>query len=91
MEYSYRQKALKDLQSVTKRVDALVTELNIDSSLLPTDAIETFCKNAAHIKLIQYRSIKEEQEHPQVAKIGKQQNSDQKEGGRKAERSTFAP
>lgn len=78
MEYSYRQKALKDLQSVTERVDALVTKLNIDSSLLPADAIETFCKNAAHIKLIQYRSIKEEHEHPHVAKIGKHNQGSKK-------------
>ncbi|KAI8343276.1 ThiF family protein [Chlamydoabsidia padenii] len=77
LQNAYREKALDDLHSVTRRVDALLTEHNIDTSHLPADAIETFCKNAAHIKLIHYRTIKEELEQPQTVKIENLLTSDE--------------
>ncbi|KAG1171842.1 hypothetical protein G6F70_006701 [Rhizopus microsporus] len=50
----YRQKALSDLNAVKKRVNDI---LDGDETVISDEVIETFCKNAGHIKVIQYRSI----------------------------------
>ncbi|KAI8092661.1 ThiF family protein [Halteromyces radiatus] len=69
LQNAYRQKALEDLKNVTLRVDALLNKLDIPKDLLPNDAIDTFCKNAGHVKLIQFRSINEEIQQPRATKI----------------------
>ncbi|KAI9300499.1 NEDD8-activating enzyme E1 regulatory subunit [Cunninghamella echinulata] len=55
----YRQKAKEDLDAVIERVNSLLEEYHIPSEHVPKEAIESFCKNAAHVKMIKYRSIKE--------------------------------
>jgi amyloid beta precursor protein binding protein 1 len=54
--FSYREKALGDLEAVTKRVKALTEGSEFD---IPTQTIESFCKNAASIKVVQYNTLKE--------------------------------
>ncbi|CAO3679909.1 unnamed protein product [Rhizopus stolonifer] len=48
----YRQKALADLDAVKKRAQDL---LNGSELIISEEIIQTFCKNAGHIKVIQYR------------------------------------
>ncbi|CAO3615632.1 unnamed protein product [Cunninghamella echinulata] len=55
----YRQKAKEDLDAVIERVNSLLEEYHIPSEHVPKEAIESFCKNAAHVKMIKYRNIKE--------------------------------
>ncbi|CAO3609377.1 unnamed protein product [Cunninghamella blakesleeana] len=55
----YRQKAKEDLDAVSKRVASLLEDYNIPSENVPKEAIESFCKNAAYVKMIKYRSIME--------------------------------
>lgn len=61
----YRQKALSDLSAVKKRVNDI---LDGDETVISDEVIETFCKNAGHIKVIQYRSISSH--YKQADKIG---------------------
>lgn len=62
----YRQKALADLDAVKKRAQDL---LNGSESIISEEIIQTFCKNAGHIKVIQYRPFSKHYE--QANKIGK--------------------
>ncbi|CAO3595125.1 unnamed protein product [Absidia cylindrospora] len=77
LQNAYRQKALEDLQHITQRVNVLLDKFNIENETLPPDAIETFCKNAAHIKLIDYRSIREELEQPKLDLLENMLTSDE--------------
>lgn len=61
----YRQKALSDLSAVKKRVNDI---LDGDETVISDEVIETFCKNAGHIKVIQYRLISSH--YKQADKIG---------------------
>ncbi|KAI9243996.1 amyloid beta precursor protein binding protein 1 [Phascolomyces articulosus] len=56
----YRKKALADLDSVKERVKSLLQEYNIPLDNIPESVIEVYCKNAATIKVIRYRTLREE-------------------------------
>ncbi|KAF7728828.1 NEDD8-activating enzyme E1 regulatory subunit [Apophysomyces ossiformis] len=52
--------AQEDLLAVTTRVKDILQSLGSDTDVVPTETIQSFCKNAAYVKLLKYRSIKEE-------------------------------
>ncbi|CDS08456.1 hypothetical protein LRAMOSA09818 [Lichtheimia ramosa] len=56
----YRQKALSDLDAVKSRVRNLLREIDMPEDTVPDKMIEDFCKNAAHIQLLRYRTLRDE-------------------------------
>lgn len=58
--FSYRQKALSDLDAVKSRVRNLLREIDMPEDTVPDKMIEDFCKNAAHIQLLRYRTLRDE-------------------------------
>ncbi|KAI8388164.1 NEDD8-activating enzyme E1 regulatory subunit [Radiomyces spectabilis] len=60
LQNAYRQKALADLVIVQSRVHQWLEDLELSRDSIPADTIEGFCKNAAHIKIIRYRSLLDE-------------------------------
>ncbi|KAI9317551.1 ThiF family protein [Dichotomocladium elegans] len=56
----YRKKALADFAAVKERVNGLLQSLGLPTTTVPEMAIEDFCKNAAYIKVLRYRSLKDE-------------------------------
>ncbi|KAI7863001.1 NEDD8 activating enzyme E1 subunit 1 [Spinellus fusiger] len=56
----YQQKAQKDLAVVKHHVQAILSQIESPLDSIPTEMIESFCKNASHAKVIRYRSIEEE-------------------------------
>ena len=57
---SYRQKALADLDAVKSRVRNLLREIDMPEDTVPDKMIDDFCKNAAHIQLLRYRTLRDE-------------------------------
>ncbi|CEP12642.1 hypothetical protein [Parasitella parasitica] len=57
----YREKALYDINAIKKRVKALTEG---SDTQIPDETVELFCKNAAHIKVIQYKCITENHLQP---------------------------
>jgi NEDD8-activating enzyme E1 regulatory subunit len=49
-----------DLENVSIRVKQVLQKLGRDESEINHDEIETFCKHAGYLKVIRYRSLKEE-------------------------------
>lgn len=58
--FSYRQKALSDLEAVKSRVRNLLREIDVPEDTVPDKMIDDFCKNAAHIQLLRYRTLRDE-------------------------------
>ncbi|KAJ3020361.1 NEDD8-activating enzyme E1 regulatory subunit [Thoreauomyces humboldtii] len=63
----FRAKAREDAATVSRRVQALLATVGEPSDRVPQDEIDRFCKNAGYLKVIRYRSLKEEY-HPSSAK-----------------------
>ncbi|KAI8645748.1 NEDD8-activating enzyme E1 regulatory subunit-like protein [Parasitella parasitica] len=57
----YREKALSDLNAIKKRVKALTEG---SDTQIPEETVELFCKNAAHIRVIQYKPMTENHIQP---------------------------
>ena len=71
---SYREKAAIDLKTVKQRVKNLLQELNLPLDSIPEDVVELYCKNAGTVKVIRYRTLREEYtETPRTEKIGKKE------------------
>ncbi|KAI9258570.1 hypothetical protein BY458DRAFT_517952 [Sporodiniella umbellata] len=62
----YRQKALSDLDAVKKRVHDLLEGHDL---VISEEIIQTFCKNAGHIKVIEYRPL--DKHYEQANKIAR--------------------
>ncbi|RKO83426.1 NEDD8-activating enzyme E1 regulatory subunit, partial [Blyttiomyces helicus] len=56
----YRQKAREDYTSVHNRVRAILTKIDRPVDAIPTEEVERFCKNAAFLTVVRYRSLDEE-------------------------------
>ena len=61
----YREKALADFNAVKKRVHGFIEDSEVS---IPDETIELFCKNAAHITVIQYQPLTDF--HVQPEKLG---------------------
>ncbi len=57
---SYRQKAKEDISAVRARVHDILTSIGRPVGSIPDDEIDSFCKHAAFIQVIRYRSLQEE-------------------------------
>ncbi|KAG9298440.1 hypothetical protein G9A89_008704 [Geosiphon pyriformis] len=67
----YRKKALEDVASVRARVDDILTLIGRPRNFISDQEVETFCKNAAFIQVIRYRSLQEEYiNNPKRTEIG---------------------
>ncbi|CAG8447319.1 7759_t:CDS:10 [Cetraspora pellucida] len=56
----YRQKAKTDIATVRSHVDKILSSIGRTSDFIHDDEIVSFCKHAAFIQVIRYRSLKEE-------------------------------
>ncbi|CAG8628129.1 5614_t:CDS:2, partial [Paraglomus occultum] len=56
----YRQKARQDVTVVHARVNKILSSLGRPADSISNEEIESFCKNAAYIEVIRYRSLQEE-------------------------------
>ncbi|KAI9496705.1 putative NEDD8-activating enzyme E1 regulatory subunit [Zychaea mexicana] len=56
----FRQKAMADLAAVKERVERLLEQLKMPIDSIPDGVIEGYCKNAATIKVIRYRTLRDE-------------------------------
>ncbi|KAI8136894.1 putative NEDD8-activating enzyme E1 regulatory subunit [Fennellomyces sp. T-0311] len=65
----YREKALADVAAVQRRVKTLLEGLNMARDSIPDSAVESYCKNAGNIKVLRYRTIKEEYANPRTESI----------------------
>lgn len=59
------------MAAIKSRVKRLLEDLNAPADSIPETTIESFCKNAAYVKLLRYRSLSEEYQKPQTKKIGR--------------------
>ncbi|ORX85288.1 NEDD8-activating enzyme E1 regulatory subunit-like protein [Basidiobolus meristosporus CBS 931.73] len=68
----YRQKAKEDLLALKNHLESLLTSVNRPADSIPEEKIETFCKNAAFLKALKFRSIADEyQNNPRTKEIRK--------------------
>ncbi|KAJ3192481.1 NEDD8-activating enzyme E1 regulatory subunit [Irineochytrium annulatum] len=68
----YRRKAREDYNHVKTHVSALLSSVNRPQDSIPSDEIERFCKNAAHLRLLRYRSLEEEHAtSPRTQEVGR--------------------
>ncbi|KNC99936.1 uncharacterized protein SPPG_05308 [Spizellomyces punctatus DAOM BR117] len=58
----YRTKAREDCAAVKERVKSILVSSGRSQDAVSEEEIERFCKNAAYLKVIRYRSLKEEYE-----------------------------
>ncbi|KAG2216999.1 hypothetical protein INT45_003037 [Circinella minor] len=66
----YREKAAIDLKTVKERVKNILQELNLSLDSIPEDIIELYCKNAGTVKVIRYRTLRDEYiENPEIEMI----------------------
>ncbi|CAG8565652.1 5552_t:CDS:2 [Acaulospora colombiana] len=56
----YRQKAKQDVAIIRTRVDDILRSIGRTTDSIHDEEIDVFCKNAAYIKVIRYRSLQEE-------------------------------
>ncbi|KAJ3291041.1 NEDD8-activating enzyme E1 regulatory subunit [Borealophlyctis nickersoniae] len=56
----YRTKAREDCNLVRNRVTSLLASIDKPADAITTDEIERFCKFSSHLKVIRYRSLREE-------------------------------
>lgn len=56
----YRQKAQEDFEAVNSRVQDLLTSVGLLADAIDEREIEEFCKHAAYVKVIRYRTLEEE-------------------------------
>jgi hypothetical protein len=56
----YRQKAQEDFEAVNSRVQDLLTSVGLLADAIDEREIEEFCKHAAYVKVIRYRTLDEE-------------------------------
>ncbi|KAG0175434.1 NEDD8-activating enzyme E1 regulatory subunit [Apophysomyces sp. BC1034] len=56
----YREKAQEDLFAVTAHVSAILESMGAPPDAVPAETIQSFCKNAAHVKVFKYRNMKDE-------------------------------
>jgi hypothetical protein len=56
----YRQKALEDLNAVSAKVQDILTSVGLLPDAIDAKEIEEFCKQAAHVKVIRYRTLEQE-------------------------------
>nr|CAG8454704.1 3211_t:CDS:10 [Entrophospora candida] len=56
----YRKKAKEDFAIVRSNINKILSSIGRSSDSISDDQVENFCKNAAHIKVIRYRSLQEE-------------------------------
>ena len=60
------------MKTVKQRVKNLLQELNLPFDSIPEDVVELYCKNAGTVKVVRYRTLRDEYtETPQTEKIGK--------------------
>ncbi|KAJ3052499.1 NEDD8-activating enzyme E1 regulatory subunit [Rhizophlyctis rosea] len=60
----YKTKAKEDVQSVQRRVSQLLTSVGKSADSIPQGYVDAFCKYSAHLRVIRYRSLREEYEKP---------------------------
>ncbi len=65
----YQSKARKDLESVSDHLGQLLVSLNKPSNSIPEEKIKLFCRNAAFIRVLRYRSIETELQNPNVDEL----------------------
>jgi len=65
----YRQKAQSDISHVKSYIHKHLTALKESIDRIDDQEIEVFCKHAAYLKVIQYRSLEQEYTTPNVRKI----------------------
>ena len=63
---SYQQKASEDFDHVTKHVHRLLETYGQTSAYVSDSMIREMCRNAAFLSVINYRSIDQELEEPNV-------------------------
>ena len=59
-KYSYSQRAAADVEAVRTRVHALLAELHVNADRVSDHEIKLFCKNAAFLRVIECRSLRDE-------------------------------
>jgi len=60
LQQIYRQKALEDLNAVSAKVQDILTSVGLLPDAIDAKEIEEFCKQAAHVKVIRYRTLEQE-------------------------------
>ncbi|KAJ3091270.1 NEDD8-activating enzyme E1 regulatory subunit [Quaeritorhiza haematococci] len=62
LQTAYRSKARQDCAAIKSRVSALLTSPSVErpADSISAEEVERFCKNAGHVKLMRYRSLKDE-------------------------------
>ncbi|CAO3683034.1 unnamed protein product [Umbelopsis vinacea] len=60
LQQIYRQKAQEDFEAVNSRVQDLLTSVGLLADAIDEREIEEFCKHAAYVKVIRYRTLEEE-------------------------------
>ncbi|MEW5311695.1 MAG: hypothetical protein WDW38_003390 [Sanguina aurantia] len=56
----YRECADRDVQAVERHARALLQELGRDAESVSTETVRCFCKNARNLRVVRYRSLREE-------------------------------
>lgn len=69
LQKTYRAKAMSDISRVKLHLIHHLTAQNRPSTAIPDAEIESFCKHAAFIKVIRYRSLEEEFTRPNTKVI----------------------
>ena len=66
----YRAKGKRDLEVMRQWVQSALQSAQLPKDYVQDEVLETFCKNAAYLKCIRYRTITQEyQETPRVEEI----------------------
>ncbi|CAG8583865.1 9486_t:CDS:10 [Acaulospora morrowiae] len=60
LQSAYHQQARQDISVIRSRVNDILNSIGRTADSIHDDEIDSFCKNAAHIKVIRYRSLQEE-------------------------------
>ncbi len=69
LQRAYQSKAREDLESVSDHLGQLLVSLNKPSNSIPENTIKLFCRNAAFIRVLRYRSIETELHSPNVDEL----------------------
>ncbi|GJJ75122.1 NEDD8-activating enzyme E1 regulatory subunit [Entomortierella parvispora] len=65
----YKGKAKQDVEDVTKNVNSILERLGRAAESITSQEIESFCKFSAFLKVICYRSLEDEYQHPKTKQI----------------------